>query len=1002
MARSKKGVAFQTIIYAIITLVVVGVAGFVTNDILFGDSNLVKNLLGFGDISAFDKDIVDRFDATKELNSDAVSSVNGLLYATNRLAAMDTHNEPGEDKDFGNVKVKETVYDRRTIFPSGTKQNIVRTIVKNIISCEQIFRDKAYDNTRCFAIDSSKFSSNIVTSKDIQDDFEVYYQSDECDASCKEYIFDLAGYYGYNPFNWVFNTENWDWDKGLIIKKGTELVSICGDNTAVNEIHITTNTDTCKIDTNEKSVGFVVENFNLPQQVNTDSYVEKWLNAFGDPKYNLYYEKFPEGEEEYWKADSYNVAVGTTLTVEGFFFLIDVGTFAIGSKVLAPLKTALRVPMRRLLSATINPLLDVAKGGISKITPSFLRNTKSRLTRGLSGILGVFTNARTLLTDTISYPFRTLMAKQLTKEMAEESIEKTAKETVENALKRRLSKDTFAELGEETIEEMTEQYIKAWKNTKVIFDEVGDEMVDQASRHLTKNADDLLQSQMEQLFKEIDIDSVVAQSIKVWQDSGYDAATVKSLRRNLERNLNRQNALVRKLKTEIGEQGLEAVIFSLKNDAAQIAAEAALRTPTRAVIQKYKSAARASERLKIAITGDLTNEERQQVIEKIVKEGVNVLDNMDQRQVSQFLANTNTQDVVESVFRNKEIVWDLGGKKFTETQQQAAKEALDQALEGLPSIENFKFELQFKNAFSKTTQFLNPIENKRHIVAVAATIAALRVESMNAKFTSSGTNAFGFKIPFAAPVDYDELSHIKTKTQRGDFFENYGNPGYQGMLPEANRYWMSLTRDKNNWWWDQDPARMHLVSPCKADVYMRVSQCTCICKPIEDTVGTSETWLGALFENQGVYETGVPNSQLASDYPDKYIGGKINNFDGKNPTLFTLDENGNPIKQCNPSGEYFTFGEKEYKTECIKFDPVLDESLSQNYCYHGLSPAMGVANGYLNYALPTTLGIAAGAACSPTGVGVPLCGAVGSALGGVVGSLTYAIINTDHQWPNHR
>lgn len=1022
---SKKGIVITTIIHAIIALVVVGIGAWVTTSLLFGEeTNLVRVMLGLGNISAFDKGIVERYNVTQQMNVDAINSVDALLYATNSLAVFDTHPDERKkpkdyseyERDFGQAKIKYTLKDSRIIYPSGTKEEIKRIIVKNIIACEKIFKDKVYDNSKCFAIDTSKFGDVEITSEDIKEEFDNYYNDSECDQKCKNYIFDLAGYYGYNPLNWVFNPTNWDWDSGLVLKKGIPEVGICGDNAAVNEIHITTSKENCPTPPNSLTFGFAIEDFNLPQKISYSESafvygVEQWLNAYGDPEYILYYEKFPEGEEEYWKAGAYNIAVGTILTVEGIFLLIDVGTFGIfklGRWVLAPLKAVLVPPLGRLIKLTINPLLKAAKGGISRLTPRLLRTTYSGMKKGLSGVLKALKTAKKLLAKAAAYPFRKLMARQLTKEMAEEAVVRTARKTVEGVLKRRLGIKAFNELSEEMIERITQQYIRAFKNTKIFLTESGEELIEKITKKLTKNARSILDGEFDMLFKEIDISSAVESSKKVWKAAGYDEATINSLRRNLEKNLKNQNALVRKLKNQIGEDGLEKILFSMKNDVAEVTGEAALRTPTRMIVQRYKSAARASDRLRATIAVDLTKEERQEVIEKILKEGVSALDNMNPRDASKFIIHTDTQRVVNGIFKNGDIVLDIAGKKFTAAQKAAATEAFDEAVKDLAIYETVKPAIMIERSFGAMTSWLNPIQKKRHIVAVAAAIAAIKIESMNAKFVSSGTNAFGLKRPYASPIDYDEMEHVKNEKQREDFFEHFGKPGYQGMIPEANRYWMSLTRDRSWWWFSQEPTRFHLVSPCKADILMRVSTCTCIGTPIPDTVGTSESWIKALFENQGVYETGKRDNQLLEQYPNIYPNGiqehfdKTDSYEG-NPSLFTLDENGYPIKQCNPSGKWFTFGEEPYPVKCIKFDPILDESTDPNYCYHGLSPGMDIAYVGLNFGFPIGLAIAGTASCVPPPLTpvAPICGALGGAIGGATGALTYAWLNTDHQWPHH-
>lgn len=48
----------------------------------------------------------------------------------------------------------------------------------------------------------------------------------------------------------------------------------------------------------------MVKDFNLPQKINKkESLASDWIAGYGDPKYVLYYEQFPEGQEKYWTAD---------------------------------------------------------------------------------------------------------------------------------------------------------------------------------------------------------------------------------------------------------------------------------------------------------------------------------------------------------------------------------------------------------------------------------------------------------------------------------------------------------------------------------------------------------------------------------------------------------------------------------------------------------------------------------------------------------------------------
>ncbi len=939
--------SFEQIVLAIIVLIVLGLGGTLTKSL---SSKPVQYLLGRGDISEFDKDIIERFNRTQEMNAEAIDSVNGLLYSVNRLADHHTHNLKTEDyaKEFGAVTVSPTYVDARTIIPSGSKEQIARIIVKNILNCDLIFSDKGYENTRCFSIDTSKFAEVKITEEDIAHEFEVYEKDEECDEKCKEKVKDMGGK------GW-FNFDNWGWDDDLVLESGISNVHLCGDNAGVNEIHITTDLEgNCEVEETGKVFGLVVENFNFPQEISKDGNfitkpIEAWLNAYGDPQYILYYEVFPKGEEEFWKASSYNIAVGTILTVEGVFLLFDAATFGVG-KFFRWAKPTLEKPIETLLKNTVRPIIEGIKGGARRITPQFILDLSGRIMDGLRGIFDALAQAGRALSERAASPFRAIMFREAQKDMAEDMLEASSKEAAERALKTVL-KNEFKSLNTETIEEITTLFLQAFRTAKDNF----------PNEDFVKN--------------------------------GLSRQAIQSIDDSLSESL---QGIV-----QIGGIGnARALAISLRSSMQDTLQEASLRTVPRVFLHNFRAAARASSKLRAAVTGDVTREERQIIIQRIVKEGTDVLDNMDQRQAARFLTHTDTRKMVDKIFKEGDIRWDIGEVPFTREQKEAATEAFDQAVDGLDIAARVRHSETIQRGFSKTVQWLNPIQKKRHLVALTAAVAAMRAESIQAKFTSSGTNAFGLKIPYAPPVDYDELSHIQTPKQKEEFFENYGDPGYQGMLPEANRYWMSLIRDASWWWTHQDPARFHLVSPCKADVFVRVSTCTCVGKTQEDTIGTSSTWIGSLFEDQGVYKTGEASPQLQQKYPEIYPNGKVEHFDGGNPSFFTLDENGYPLKQCNPSGEWFTFGEEEYSVECMTFNPVIDENLDQNYCYHGLSPIMSIANGALNYALPIGAGIGGAIACTP--VGLPhLCGIAGGAIGGLAGSLSYALLSIDHQWPNH-
>ncbi len=249
----------------------------------------------------------------------------------------------------------------------------------------------------------------------------------------------------------------------------------------------------------------------------------------------------------------------------------------------------------------------------------------------------------------------------------------------------------------------------------------------------------------------------------------------------------------------------------------------------------------------------------------------------------------------------------------------------------------------------------------------------------------------------------------------------YLSKRYIGLLPEVERYYISMVRDqrsKNLLSWaytgwgvshSQKPARFHLVSPCSADLIVRVTQCECYGTPTEQP---GDTWLANLLDTQSLYETGEYNSEL---------GQVVDNFDGTNKMLYQIDPaTGNIIKQCNPkkaaglSGLATTdlmdmiFDDEEvlgtvrpYKPLCIEIDPIMFEDREGNYCYRGIKPTELASLGAVtNYVLPVTCGVVAAVGSVGTGAipAMATCSVIGSGINMVLEPVLEAGC---YKWPIH-
>jgi hypothetical protein len=255
-----------------------------------------------------------------------------------------------------------------------------------------------------------------------------------------------------------------------------------------------------------------------------------------------------------------------------------------------------------------------------------------------------------------------------------------------------------------------------------------------------------------------------------------------------------------------------------------------------------------------------------------------------------------------------------------------------------------------------------------------------------------GTNAIGLKTPLKHTVVYDDSQSEFIK--REALMKKFGSDEkYVGLLPEVNEYYLSLTRDKHAYWWDQPPIRFHLVSPCYADIMMKVTRCECGYHPDEES-GWYDTFPeGYKKEGHEIFGMDEDGNKIPTG---KFT--KVTHFDGENAMLYRLDEDGRPIKECVPA-KLFQF-DNVYKPKCIQINPVLYEDLpaghEYNYCYHGEDLVWDATKAFitgLEIGLPLL-----GLFCGPA---APACMAGIGFAAGVGGETLKAAVETTHQWPNH-
>ena len=118
-----------------------------------------------------------------------------------------------------------------------------------------------------------------------------------------------------------------------------------------------------KCEAAESNFKCTVNNFNMPQTGAGDrGTLDRWIAGFGDPEYILYYEKFPVGEDEYWKADAWSfspvIMVGSAAAA---------ALFPLGDEIKDAIRTE-KVAEALKLAAKENLLYKTITGGYSLLS----------------------------------------------------------------------------------------------------------------------------------------------------------------------------------------------------------------------------------------------------------------------------------------------------------------------------------------------------------------------------------------------------------------------------------------------------------------------------------------------------------------------------------------------------------------------------------------------------------------------------------------------------------
>ena len=459
-------VAFEQIVKAIMVLVVVGVAIAIPLNILMGkETNLVRVMLGLGgNISELDKELMDEFKYTAELHKTASDSMLGLTYSINALAVTDYHDNLDEaqlsrltgyatkrNEGYG-FKGENTQVNVKTLplglkrLDLGAEDNADKAKLKltmAIVDCWRRYKDVEFENKNCNQVYVDDGFNWGIGEGDIQGWFkggnikklEAEYNRIYPEAKDVKGYVELAEDLLGN--GWI-NGKEVHWINNVVINKNTKNIVICGNDRGVlgfRGVLITDDWTNCETKVDGTKYQYLVENFELPQELRKsggfyDSVT--WLETHGDPKYLVYYEVFPKGEDKQWEHfswETFAVGVGIAVVAEGLGY----GVIRLAS-----------------------PVWGVVKGtGKLFLKIPGVKALKELTERGMKELL-----------ETIGIKIAKEAAEKSTKEFTEEGVEKVLNVALRKG--KLLSKSVTDKLGKETSEKMVTRARKAiigWQKT---------------------------------------------------------------------------------------------------------------------------------------------------------------------------------------------------------------------------------------------------------------------------------------------------------------------------------------------------------------------------------------------------------------------------------------------------------------------------------------------------------------------------------------------------------
>lgn len=1011
--------AIKAILMLVTIVVVIGIFTGLSNPV-------VQVLLGFADEATLDDGTREKYNYLKDINVENVNSINALLFSINSIAHYNTNLKSKSEKEkfltnmfsedqervFGNQVVKYTFSNIEPVKIKKTDsiEIVTKKIIDYAVRCYYIFEDGGKSRTRCYALDMSQadFETTKITETYIEEQAELFMDSGYCDDKCKDTV------------NLLFikgNGKRFDMTiTGSMDKKEyyfcAEPGGLHASHTWTPRVYLTDSISHhgCKIDKEEDEVlGFKVTNFHMKQDVGPVNYIEKFVTGY---KPNvLYYEMADKHitndyEANLYKFDIWDAAKWELIASAVFDFI----------PALKPVRT---ITGKILLKGSQEVSQEIIEETGQRFFKEWIENIGKNIegAKGIGKVYGAIKGSFESIgdifkgTSEVTESFLKRALRGTTAETVEEAVEQAA---TRNFVKNRFGKTSLSNLNrffvsnfKENLQELGEEELErvAQKVSKNYLSALGEKLTKSQSRTLT-------QSELEDVM----IKSLIE-------------AKEEFIEENQER-LGRQGAeeAYKEIEEGLFDQGSDKIMKELVQHDEIIQQEARLISNKLVEFhsRRFQRVLGKMDRTIERTLQDMTKEEKEILLKEIFDEDVqktfgSMLSN--KKDLQKFISNNYVdEDELLTLFRSSEV------------------DTL------LRSVDNIPMNTQFYGALDNVYKIRslqknvvgNPLLKKRHIFIFGLYFMHLMEESDAEIFHPVGINSFGYKTSLSSPAIFDDYyrqewdySTSDGKTKYNDYFLNYGYseiPGkkireeeidqdtgidyekelylserYTGTVPVIHDYFVALIKDKRKLY-GQAPERFYLISPCKADMNVKVEQIKCHGAPNEKREGIG-TPIGNFFAKDAIYETGSFNPVLDET---------VNHFDGQNAMLYQVDENGDIIKICPKQNvlEAVNPFEKVYAPTSITVDPVLDPSLEKNYCYQGLDEQQIAADAVFNWGIPIAAGIYFGGACEgvaifgSAGLGTPVCMFVGGASAGIAGTLGYifyenVIAGQQFHWPYH-